>query len=631
MKRLIIGGLASALLFWGAAVHANTVISATGNQGNYVTSLENKVDVSTDANQPLADGSGVAITDSSYFSALTPITFTLSDDTGTTTNVRILAPGLDTTKFQMWAYSPADSKWYDVNAIGFGDPSGIPLDQALLVSPVVDLYVLGTEAGTTTANFVLQDMDNNVPLAQTSVDISIPDTIPPVIGVQSDITAEATSATGAVVSFTVNSTDNLDGTQPASCSPASGSTFALGTTTVTCDKTDLAGNVATSTTFDVIVQDTTAPSITLNGASTLSVSYGSVFSDPGATASDLVDGSVQVNTVSNVDTNVIGSYQVTYDAMDSHGNAAVQASRTVNVVKADTNTTVTCPASVTYNGAAQTPCSASVTGPGLNQSLTVAYSNNTNAGNASAEATFAGDSNYNSSVDAAAFTIERLALTVTADNQIKEFGDPDPVLTYSPSTLLGSDLFLGSLTRASGETVGNYAITQGTLDAGSNYNLTVVPGQLSIGDSGAPVITLNGDQNMDVSYASKFSDPGATATDNVDGTVALTVGGDSVETYTTGTYHITYDAVDSNGNHAAQVVRTVNVGRAPTPGQSRSSGAGVSTATVSAGEVLGAFTGPAEPADPAAVSALKAQIATLIQKLIGLLQAQLAAAITARQ
>jgi hypothetical protein len=51
-------------------------------------------------------------------------------------------------------------------------------------------------------------------------------------------------------------------------------------------------------------------------------------------------------------------------------------------------TTVTCGAGpFTYTGSAITPCSASVTGlGGFNQSLTVSYHNNSNAGTATANA-----------------------------------------------------------------------------------------------------------------------------------------------------------------------------------------------------------------------------------------------------
>ena len=68
-------------------------------------------------------------------------------------------------------------------------------------------------------------------------------------------------------------------------------------------------------------------------------------------------------------------------------------------------TTVTCPASVVYNGQAQTPCSATVTGNGLNQSVTPVYSGNTDAGTATASYSFAGNSLYAPSNGSSSFTI----------------------------------------------------------------------------------------------------------------------------------------------------------------------------------------------------------------------------------
>jgi hypothetical protein len=79
-----------------------------------------------------------------------------------------------------------------------------------------------------------------------------------------------------------------------------------------------------------------------------------------------------------------------------------------------TVTTVTCPASVVYNGAAQTPCTATVTGSGgLNQSLPVTYTNNTNAGTATASASFTGDTNHAASSNSANFTINTASQAIT--------------------------------------------------------------------------------------------------------------------------------------------------------------------------------------------------------------------------
>jgi probable HAF family extracellular repeat protein len=89
------------------------------------------------------------------------------------------------------------------------------------------------------------------------------DTTAPLIAPHGNETAEAASQNGAVVAYSAPATsDDVDGNGTASCSPVSGSTFALGTTTVTCNATDAAGNAAVPTTFTVTVTDTTAPEIT---------------------------------------------------------------------------------------------------------------------------------------------------------------------------------------------------------------------------------------------------------------------------------------------------------------------------------------------------------------------------------
>jgi hypothetical protein len=70
---------------------------------------------------------------------------------------------------------------------------------------------------------------------------------------------EATDSSGAIVNFSnPTSTDIVDGSIASVCSPASGSVFPFGASTVSCSATDTAGNTATST-FKVTVQDTTPP------------------------------------------------------------------------------------------------------------------------------------------------------------------------------------------------------------------------------------------------------------------------------------------------------------------------------------------------------------------------------------
>jgi HYR domain-containing protein len=79
------------------------------------------------------------------------------------------------------------------------------------------------------------------------------DTTPPIISVPVEVVADATGPTGAVVSYAASAEDDVDGPVPVTCNPASGSTFPIGMTSVTCTASDSAGNEA-SASFDVHVR-----------------------------------------------------------------------------------------------------------------------------------------------------------------------------------------------------------------------------------------------------------------------------------------------------------------------------------------------------------------------------------------
>src|SRR5439155_1886 len=87
-------------------------------------------------------------------------------------------------------------------------------------------------------------------------------------------------------------------------------------------------------------------------------------------------------------------------------------------------TVVTCTgAPFTYTGVAQTPCSVSVTGAGgLNLTPGPDYSNNTNAGTATASYTYAATANYKTSSDSKNFTVNAKRLDITASNDSKTYG-----------------------------------------------------------------------------------------------------------------------------------------------------------------------------------------------------------------
>ncbi|VVB75331.1 HYR domain protein [uncultured archaeon] len=170
--------------------------------------------------------------------------------------------------------------------------------------------------------------------ASTSFDVTVEDTTPPTIDSMSDIIdVEATSPAGAEVSYTSPATTDLvDGSGTATCLPASGSTFVLGDTTVTCNATDAAGNGATSVEFTVSVVDTTSPVITLNGDNPMTVQVHNAYSEADASVTDNYDTGLTAAITGSVDVDTVGTYTRYYNAVDSHGNSAIEVTRTVNVV-----------------------------------------------------------------------------------------------------------------------------------------------------------------------------------------------------------------------------------------------------------------------------------------------------------
>jgi len=188
--------------------------------------------------------------------------------------------------------------------------------------------------GTTTVNCTAADSRGNSGQASFTVTVNAgPPTQPPDLNVPGDLTAEATGPGGAAVTFSVtgrggNGQDDENGRPTGNvtttCAPVSGSTFTLGTTTVTCTATDQNGGGTVTKSFDVTVADTTAPALdiprgfTVQGTSNdgAAVSYN-------ASATDLVDGSIAVNCApASGSTFAIGTTTVDCSASDSRNNTA---------------------------------------------------------------------------------------------------------------------------------------------------------------------------------------------------------------------------------------------------------------------------------------------------------------------
>jgi len=78
------------------------------------------------------------------------------------------------------------------------------------------------------------------------------DSVAPELSVPAAVAVQAATAGGAAVSYKTSATDNVDPEPTVSCSPASGSVLAVGTTSVSCTATDAAGH-STTKAFDALV------------------------------------------------------------------------------------------------------------------------------------------------------------------------------------------------------------------------------------------------------------------------------------------------------------------------------------------------------------------------------------------
>ncbi len=208
------------------------------------------------------------------------------------------------------------------------------------VPPSGSLFPPGTTMVTCTAT----DASGNS--AQCSFDVIVEDTTAPDITCPADPTVECTSPAGATVTFSLSATDACDPNPSIVCVPPSGSTFPLGTTMVTCTATDASGN-SSQCTFDVIVEDTTAPDVTCPGETTAECT---------SPAGALVSFSVSATDACDTNPSVVcippsgslfppGTTMVTCTATDASGNFSQCAFEVI--VEDTTAPDITCPADPT--------------------------------------------------------------------------------------------------------------------------------------------------------------------------------------------------------------------------------------------------------------------------------------------
>ena len=196
--------------------------------------------------------------------------------------------------------------------------------------------------------------------ASVSIDF---DNSAPSLKLPATLTATASSPAGATVAYTVTATDPDDATGDltVNCTSASGSTFPVGDTTVSCTASDPAGNQSSGS-FHVIVTDVTAPTLQLPDTittSATSASGASVAYQVSATDPDNNAGQLRTSCAPAVGgTFPIGDTTVNCTSADPAGN---NTAGSFHVVVQDVAPSLTVPSTITANSTGPTGVAVSYT------------------------------------------------------------------------------------------------------------------------------------------------------------------------------------------------------------------------------------------------------------------------------
>jgi len=212
-------------------------------------------------------------------------------------------------------------------ALGVAGVSDVDETGLVAIASPADNFALGmtTVTWTSTDSYGFIGTDSQI--------VTVVDTTDPLVTTPSDISIEATGPLTPVKLGTATAIDLVDGALMPTADNSG--PFPVGETIVIWSVTDANNNTGQAT-QTVTITDNTAPEITLIGDNLQIIQETEDYIELGATVADLVDDDMALTAAividdSDVNTDIPGIYEVTYNVMDTAGNEADTVTRTIEV------------------------------------------------------------------------------------------------------------------------------------------------------------------------------------------------------------------------------------------------------------------------------------------------------------
>ncbi|MFD2201457.1 HYR domain-containing protein, partial [Shivajiella indica] len=464
------------------------------------------------------------------------------------------------------------------------EPTGIRSDGLTLTDPY--------PVGVTTIKWNVSDV-NGIAAAEVVQTITVTDTQAPLITSNGDQAVDAAEGLcEATVEVTAIATDNCSVGEPTGIRsdglPLT-DPYPVGVTTITWNVTDVNGNAAAEVVQTITVTETQVPEITTNGDQAVDAEAGLCSAIVEVTASATDNCSVGEPTgvrsdgLELTDPYPVGITTITWNVTDVNGNAAAEVVQTITV--ADTQAPVIttngdqavdaetglCSAIVEVTATATDNCSVgeptgvrsdglALTDPYPVGETTITWNVSDVNGNAAAEVTQTIrvtdtqvpviTTNGNQNIDAEAGLCSAIVEVTASATDNCSVGDPVGVRS-------------DGLALTNPYPVGVTTITWNVSDVNGNAADEVVQ-TITVTDTQAPVITTNGDKNVDAEtgLCSAILEVTASATDNCSVGDPVGVRSDGLpltDPYPVGVTTIKWNVSDVNGNAATEVTQTVTV------------------------------------------------------------------------